>query len=49
MLRDGAMAAAHIDRAEDIGPIFLRGVEGLLSVLHADPDDAERPRPRWPG
>jgi AcrR family transcriptional regulator len=46
MLRDGAMAAAHIDHAEDIGPVFLRGVEGLLSVLHVGPDGD--PRPRWP-
>jgi AcrR family transcriptional regulator len=34
MLRDGAMSAASIDDAEDVGETFRRGVEGLITVVH---------------
>ncbi|MCD2186666.1 TetR/AcrR family transcriptional regulator [Actinomycetospora soli] len=34
MLRDGAMSAASIDDAGDIGDTFRRGVEGLITVVH---------------
>jgi AcrR family transcriptional regulator len=34
MLRDGAMSAASIDDAGDIGETFRRGVEGLITVVH---------------
>lgn len=34
MLRDGAMSAAAIDAADDIGDTFRRGVEGLITVVH---------------
>nr|WP_218890639.1 TetR/AcrR family transcriptional regulator [Actinomycetospora corticicola] len=34
MLRDGAMSAASIDATDDVGDTFLRGVEGLITVVH---------------
>ncbi|HLU55221.1 MAG TPA: helix-turn-helix domain-containing protein [Pseudonocardia sp.] len=34
MMRDGAMAGAHLDGVESVRAAFQRGVEGLLTVLH---------------
>ena len=35
MLRDGTMSAARLDGAEEVGATFLRGVNGLLTVIHS--------------
>ncbi|MDL5160163.1 TetR/AcrR family transcriptional regulator [Actinomycetospora termitidis] len=35
MLRDGAMSAASIDASGDTDDTFRRGVEGLITVVHA--------------
>ena len=34
MMRDGVMAGADLDGADNVGAAFRRGVEGLLTVLH---------------
>jgi AcrR family transcriptional regulator len=34
MMRDGVMAGADLDGADEVGAAFRRGVEGLLTVLH---------------
>jgi AcrR family transcriptional regulator len=34
MMRDGAMSGAHLDGVDSVGAAFLRGVDGLLTVLH---------------
>lgn len=34
MMRDGVMAGADLDGADNVGAAFHRGVEGLLTVLH---------------
>jgi AcrR family transcriptional regulator len=34
MMRDGAMAGAHLDGIESVGSAFHRGLEGLLTLLH---------------
>jgi AcrR family transcriptional regulator len=34
MMRDGVMAGADLDGADEAGDAFRRGVEGLLTVLH---------------
>ncbi|WP_433782650.1 TetR/AcrR family transcriptional regulator [Actinomycetospora sp. CA-101289] len=34
LIRDGAMAGAHLDGVDSVGDGFRRGVEGLLTMLH---------------
>lgn len=34
LMRDGAMAGAHLDGVDSVGDAFHRGVEGLLTMLH---------------
>jgi AcrR family transcriptional regulator len=34
LMRDGAMSGAHLDGVDSVGAAFVRGVEGLLTVLH---------------
>jgi AcrR family transcriptional regulator len=34
MMRDGAMTGAHLDGVESVRAGFLRGVEGLLTLVH---------------
>jgi AcrR family transcriptional regulator len=34
MMRDGAMSAAHLDGAAEVGAALERGVNGLLTVIH---------------
>jgi hypothetical protein len=34
MMRDGAMTGAHLDGVDSVRAGFLRGLEGLLTLVH---------------